>query len=53
MLAQVLNHPDAATRDLSSMRVVGLGGAPVSSAITAQLTSIFHNTPAAADRSTA
>jgi steroid-24-oyl-CoA synthetase len=43
MLTRVLNHPDASTRDLSSMRVVGLGGAPVSPVLTAKLTSIFPN----------
>lgn len=43
MLSRVLDHPDAATRDLTSMKVIGLGGAPVSPQLVERMRAIFPN----------
>jgi long-chain acyl-CoA synthetase len=43
MLSRVLDHPDIATRDLTSMRVIGLGGAPVSDGLLAHARAVFPN----------
>jgi fatty-acyl-CoA synthase len=41
MVRMLLDHPDVATRDLSSVRAASLGGAPVSAAMLAEVEAAF------------
>jgi long-chain acyl-CoA synthetase len=43
MLSRVVDHPDAARRNLASMRVVGVGGAPVSAHLQDRVRATFPN----------
>ncbi len=41
MIRMLLDHPDVATRDLSSLRTCSIGGAPVSPAVLAEIEEAF------------
>jgi steroid-24-oyl-CoA synthetase len=46
MVMQVLDHPDFATRDTSSIRSVGYGGAPAPPELVKRIKANFHSSPA-------
>jgi long-chain acyl-CoA synthetase len=46
MVMQVLDHPDFAKRDTSSIKSVGYGGAPAPPELVKRITENFHSSPA-------